>query len=444
MKNIWLIAFLFGLWLWGGTMGIFAQTTAPVVALRTDYDFSNDEMINSTKIKIPFFELRGSLLTDFSKGQIDFDNLKWNYGLEFSTQKLFPRLKILLRTGNLNGSGNLPQYNNFNFPQSYFGELNWNPNKTFKKLSFNVLYKSNAEGGIGSLSSTAFIRIKPLNKLSLTFLSEAGLFPYDKKKISTWFSNEQYYHDGKHVCFKNQISLADNGSSTVFTVNTNQSPFGYFLNTWQIENTINFKHFSFTMNGFYNPNNEFITSSGKIINPLLELDAGGQYKFFTETKNPYLITVDINSQVDINLAEKNHTMKAQGNIRYSGDAAKGFIKSSMNLKLINESDGIKTDFSGGSIEASNSFYIQDFTPSVTGKFSFTPDSKKTKWTLIEKIGINFEYEEPGGKISFTNKNEISLTQKTGDSKNKIGFTSSLNAKFLFRFCTLRVHLEFQV
>ena len=428
MKNIQLIAFLFGLGLFGGAPGIFAQ----------------NKMINSTKIIIPYFELRGSFLTDFSKGKVDFENLKWNYGLEFSTQKLFPKLKIILRTGNLTGTGSLPQYNSFSAPQSYFGEINWNVNQIIKKLSFNVLYKSNKENESETFTSTAFIKLKPFNKATLTFSSTAGVYPYDKRKITSWFNEEKFYHEGRHVCFTNQISFAANGSSTAFIVNTYQSPFGDFLNTWQTKNILKLKDFTFDFDAFYNANDEVLTNADKKIKPLLQLDFGGQYKFFTGTKNPYAITAGINSQADINLAQKNHTMKTQGNFYYSGGAAKGFLKTGLNFKLTNEVDGIKTDFSGGSIESSNSFYIYDFTPTIIAKFSFIPDSKKTKWTYTEKIGINIEYEESGKNITFTNKNSISFTQKTGEQKNKIAFTSSLSAKFVFRFCSLLFHLEFQV
>ncbi|MBO4629074.1 MAG: hypothetical protein J5687_03880 [Treponema sp.] len=401
-------------------------------------------MTNSTKIIIPYCELRSSLLTDFSKGKVDFENLKWNYGIEFSTHDLFPKLKIILRTGNLTGTGSLPQYNSFSSPQSYFGEINWTSNKIVKKLSINALYKSNNKNESGTFTSTALIKLKSFNKATLTFSNTAGVYPYDKRKFTSWFNEEKFYHEGRHVCFSNQISLVANGNSTVFIVNTYQSPFGDFLNTWQTKNTLKLKDFTFDFDAFYNANDEVLTNADKKIKPLLQLDFGGQYKFFTGTKNPYAITAGINSQTDINLAQKNHTMKTQGNIYYSGGAAKGFFKTELNFKLTNEADGIKTDFSGGSIESSNSFYIYDFTPTITAKFSFTPDSKKTKWTYTEKIGINFEYEESGKNITFTNKNSISFTQKTGDSKNKIAFTSSLSAKFVFRFCSLLFHLEFQV
>ena len=428
MKNIQLIAFLFGLGLFGVAPGIFAQT----------------KMTNSTKIIIPYCELRSSLLTDFSKGKVDFEKLKWNYGIEFSTHDLFPKLKIILRTGNLTGSGSLPQYNSFSAPQSYFGEINWTSNKIVKKLSINALYKSNNKNASGTFTSTALMKLKPFNKATLTFLSTAGVYPYDKRKITNWFNEEKFYHEGRHVCFTNQISFAGSGSSTAFIVNTYQSPFGDFLNTWQTKNTLKLKDFTFDFDAFYNANDEVLTNADKKIKPLLQLDFGGQYKFFTGTKNPYAITAGINSQADINLAQKNHTMKTQGNFYYSGGAAKGFLKTGLNFKLTNEVDGIKTDFSGGSIESSNSFYIYDFTPTIIAKFSFIPDSKKTKWTYTEKIGINIEYEESGKNITFTNKNSISFTQKTGEQKNKIAFTSSLNAKFVFRFCSLLFHLEFQV
>ena len=162
-----------------------------------------------------------------------------------------------------------------------------------------------------------------------------------------------------------------------------------------------------------------------------------------QTRLPVLITTGINSQGDFNLAEKNHTLKTTAGVKYSASDFSGDLCAVINTSLENQTEGFKTVFTGGSVESSNSFYINDFTPSATAKFTFTQDSKQKKWTYSEKLGINFEYEPQNNKVNFTNKNAITFTQKQGELKNKIEFTSSLTAKFQFRFCSLHVHLEFQ-
>ena len=443
MKNIQLIAFLFVLVMSAGRMSyLFADDKEMTVSL--------------TKINLPYIDVRGSVKAD-----------KWNYGVALSSEKLFNSFVFSFKTGNLSSSGSLsrlnspalsstvnaftssaplhaykleaslPQYNSFSSPQSYFCEVLWKPGKIVKQVYIDLLYNS-------AFTSSAGIKLSPWKKTDITFCTTGGLYSYDKKNISTWFSDEKFYSEGEHLCFNNQFSIACGNFSSLFVVSTYISPFGEYLNTWRTENRIRFKRFSFNLNGFYNPNEEVITSSDKKIKPLLQLSGGWEYRFLTETKLPFSITTGFNSKADINLSEKNHTLKAAAGFKYSSYAVAGLITLNINMNLINTEEGINTSFTSGSADVSNTFYINDFTATLKGDFTFTPDAKKTKWTFNEKIGINFDYETPGRKCSFTNKNQVTFTQKTDDSKNKIAFTSTLSAKFQFHFCTLRVHLEFQV
>ena len=449
MKYIRLIAFLF--WsaiAWCGALCLNAQ---------------EKEFVASAKINVPFVEARASLR----------DDLKWNYGVALSTQKLFPRLSFSLKAGNLSVAGSLsklnspalsssisafsssslrttalevslPQYESFPDVQGYYFEALFTPNNIFKQITVNCFYKDDKKNDESSFTASTRIKITPAKKTEISFSSTAGVYPYKKKNVSSWFMQESFYNQGKHVCLNNQVSVILGGFSSLFILGTYQSPFGDFVNIWRIENLLKLKHFSFTLNGFYNSNNEVVTSSDKKLKPLLQLSGGGQYDFITETKLPLKITTGINTLIDINLAEKNHTLKSALGIRYSAADFSGLVGIDISMKLMNNNDGINTDFESGSLETSNNFYINDFTPAVTTKFTFTPDAKKTKWTFSQKFGLKLVYDVPSGTVSFSNNNQITFTQKTDESKNKIAFTSSLSATIQFRFCTLRVHLEFQV
>ena len=449
MKNTRLIAFLFYITLCGfpgvgSVCRLFAHTTV------------------SAKVALPYVEARGSFRSD----------LKWNYGAALSTQKLFPKLQLTLKTGNLSYSGSisklnspalsslssafcpgsvrtngltaaLPQYESFSSVQGYFFETIYKPNKILKQISFDALYKIDKDNN-KDITFSALIKTASFKKVDISFCSTAGVYPYKKKNLTSWFTNEAYYSAGNHFCINNQISFSGTNFSSLFIAGTYQSPFGDFLNTWRTENIIKLKDFSFNLNCFYNKNEEVITSSAKTINPLLQISGGTQYKSTAGKKHPYQITTGINSQADINLNKTNHSFKTVGGIRCSGGDFSGVLSGTINLNLTKDAEGIKASFTGGALDASGSFYIKDLTAGLSGKFTFTPDSKKTKWTYSEKIGLNFEYEIPNGIVSFSNNNQIVFTQKTDDTKNKIAFTSSLNATVQFRFCTLRVHLEFQV
>lgn len=473
MKNIQLIAFLFALGLSGGVpFCVNAQAKNTEFSLRTDYDISKKELIESAKIIVPFVEARGSVMFTNPLMPVDFTNAKWNYGAAFSSQKLFPKLKLNLLVGNLSTSGSLsklnspalssltspfcssvrtstlevslPQYNSFSSNQSYSFEAAIKPQKVFKQISLSIIYKTQTEEEIKDvLTASAQIKMSPWKKTELSVCSTGGIYPYKKKNVTTWFSDELFYHEGEHFCINNQLFFNSPHFSSLFIHSIYQSPFGDSLFTYRSENQIKLEHFTFNLHSFYNPHDELVTSSDKKLKPLLQVCGGIQYKTFIHSRVPFQIITGINSQGDFNLAEKNHTFKTAVGVKYSSSDFSGSLSSIINTNLENQTEGIKTVLTGGSIESSNSFYINDFTTSANAKFSFTQDSKQKKWTYSEKLGINFEYEMQNNKVSFTNKNSITFTQKPGDVKNKIGFTSSLTAKFQFRFCSLHVHLEFQ-
>ena len=86
MKNIRLIAFLFGLWFAAAVpLCVFAESI---------------ELNGSAKVVLPFMELRGAV-----------EKSKWNYGASFSTKHWFSNAPVTFKLGNLSAGGSLSKLN---------------------------------------------------------------------------------------------------------------------------------------------------------------------------------------------------------------------------------------------------------------------------------------------------------------------------------------------
>lgn len=433
MKHIWLIAFLFvcGVIAW-------AQETSATASL-----------------SLSFVEARGSIKDD-----------KWNYGVSVTTQNLLPLFPVTFMAGNLSQSGSISKLNSpalsscvsafggasvkatglqssmpgaksFNKPQSYFLQAGFAPKKIITSFDINSFYNGD------TFTYSSSLKLSPFKKVDVSFCTTGGIFDYQKKKSDSWFLTEDFYNAGEHLCFNNQICVNTKSFSSLFIVGTYGMPSGDFYNTWRSENVFKFKRFTFNLNGFYNGNDLVITSSDKKINPLLQIKTGGKYQFIGGARRPVICATGMNVLANINLADTEHTIKSAFGIKLTSSNLTSQLSANINANVKNQANNLLIDFSGGSVQITNSFYIKQLKTTATGKVTFTPNAKKTSWTFTEKAGLNFEYASPKGIICFGNKNQITFTQKSGQQQNQISFTSSLNARFQFRFCSLDVRLEFQ-
>ena len=407
-------------------------------------------------------EVRGALQKD-----------KWNYGASFSSQKLVPAFPVSFKAGNLSTSGSLSKlnspalssslsafaplqikstklgadlayYNNFSSAQAFFLEAGLKKGPKLKELSLSAYYKPASQKGEASFSSCLNAKLNPWEKAEINYSFTGGFYPYKKANFSSWFTDKSYYKQGQLFCFNNQLSFSSKIFSSLFIMTTYQSPFNELLNSWRSENLLRLKDFSFTLDAFYNPNDFLITSSDKKLSPLLQFSSGGQYKFSAGNVRPCLITIGIKSQADIKLDQESHTLKTAGGIKYSEGFGAGSVISHIELDLLEQAYGIKASFSMGSIESSNSFYIRDFLPSISGKFTFTPDSKKAGWTFAEKIVFKLEYLAADRAISISNKNQFLFTQKNSDESNKMNFSTGLNAKVKIKYFTIQLCLDYEL
>ena len=450
MKNIRLIAFLFNTALamlcLGSTMAWADQNNNLPHVTKTEFSATG-------KISVSFLELKATVK---SSGK---DKTEYNYGMQFTSKPFTPLFPVTIKAGKLTPGGSitrlnspelsstinafgsnsvrikelqasLPSESSFSKPDSLFTQILVGNNK----LNFmaGAFYDSS------TLTCNTSFKASPSRKLELALNVTGGIYPYKQNTRTTWFSEQPFFTRGNHICANGQLFVHVDMLSSLFTVSTYSSPQGIFQNTYRIENTIKFRHFSFNLNAFYNKFDGIITSSGAKLTPLLQVQGGGQYNFSTGTKKPVSVTTGFNAQTDINLNSNIHSAKAAFGVKFNTQGFSGSFTANTDTNIHSQEDGIKVDFDSGSVKAAFGLNIKEVHSQLSATISFSPDSKKEQWYVTQKYGLSFEY---GNVLNISNSNTLTLSHK---KENRLTFTSSLTAKAQFRFCSLRVHLEFQV
>ena len=477
MKYIWLIAFLFmPVLMTGRYSDAFAQEKqesawadffkGSTIAFRSDYDFNKESFIESASLNLPILQARASIKNPQEvKSYQDFSLSAHNYGISLTTQKLLPLFPITIKAGNLSQTGSisrlnspslssslsafssaftnaqtlqasLPSYSSFSKAQGYFLQAGFAPKKIIRIFDLSSFYDDQ------NFICCANLKFSPFKKVDFSLCTTGGIFDYQKKRSDSWFLTEDFYNKGQHLCFNNQLCVSSNKFSSLFIVSTYETPFCELANTWRSENVIKFRHFTFNLSGFYNPNELVITSSDKKLYPLLQIKSGAKYQFIMGQKAPVICASVFNLLADINLNETEHTLKSAFGFKLTGANITSQLTANINANVKNQPDDILIDFAGASVQTTNSFYIKNLKSVLSGKFTFTPNAKKTEWTYSEKCGINFEYSASKGSLWFCNKNQITFTQKPQELQTQINYSCNLSARFLFKFCSLYVHLDF--
>lgn len=469
MKNIRLIAFSFNaivsLVSAAGAGIVFGAENKAVpftVNFRSDYKTNTnngkESFYASSVVGLPFVQARWSselYSRDNNQSQ------PYNYGVLLNTQKFFPVVPVVFMTGNLSASGSisrlnspelsqsigwsapavktnplkasLPQPLSFSKPQSFFVQAGTGDKKGFfKNMQINAFLNDEA------LTSSLDLMLGLFNKLDLNLNITGGIYPYGQSKQSSWFNDTPFYHEGKHFCCSSQVNLTGQKFSSLFLLNAYELPQGQLCFTYRGEAFIKFKHFSFNLKGYYNPNQRVITSSQKVLEPLLQLRQNSQYQFITGLKKPLIIKSGFGAQADIKLYSQEHIVKTNGGFHITSEKFNLYGAAKINLKISNKTEDLSVDFTGGSIENSLCGYIGPVKPELTARFSFVPDSKKEIWTYTEKAGINLIYSGPfyikgGGNVTFV--------QKNGELKRTYSGVIDLKLKFDFVSAEVKINIS---
>ena len=444
MKNIQLIAFLFnsGVALCGNCF-LHAQTKALPVSM---------DVVPSAKITLPFMEARTAWRFE--------PQLQYNYGVLVTAPKYFG-----FKAGNLSAGGSLsklnspelsqtvswsvaqvkpvqlqaslPQTKTFSKPDSLFVQANIGDKKgTFKQASLNAFWNGQ------SLTASSDLQVSLGQAANLELCITGGVYPYRQSSQSSWFSTSPPYHAGSHFCAGTQLGILGKPAGALFIINTYESPWGKLLFTWRGETYFKFQHFAFNVAGFLNTNDKVITTSDKELSPLGQIRASAQYHFAAGNKHPVLVKTGVGAQADINLAEQEHTLKTNGGFRITGEKLNVYGGTKMNFGMKSGGSDLGVDFTGGSMNAGVSGFIRQFKPELGTKFSFTPDSKKNKWTFTEKLSLKCGWNDKSGVVQLGADADITFTQK--NSVNKTDYSFGADVQIRLKWFCLKVEVDVEM
>ena len=471
--------------------------------------YFDDEKTAAARVTTPLAELR----TANRPG-------KSNFAAAVSTAKLLPRLPLSFRAGNLSAGGSLSLLNSpelssgstaftqslalpaalstslpgsasYTKPVSAFFEARYTPpNKSLPSLTVNLWLTPDAASPLGSLYSSWTISpggggtksgskaqsagtsqsgnnsqsagTVPQSALTLSASFTTGLFNYESNDTGSWFLKSPYYPASTHSCSLFQLGALLKKNTTSTSVNLAaalyESPFGFYQLLYRSDIKIIIKHLEFFSQFFYNPYDQVLTSSQKVLTPCFQAKGGLVFKSQSRLASIYLHTpvffkFGLNAYCRINLTEKEHPLKFNSGIVFTTGPVSTTAAASLSASLLSTSPlAAPSDFhhKENTCQLKSSWKHKAFTPSLaasltiprdydskkTGKFSastgFTPDIKKLPLTLNAQAAYTFTIEGSPSGSQTTGLNSGPITPRLQGKK----LTASLTARLNFRRLTV--------
>lgn len=446
MKKIWLIAFLFN---------------SPLLLFSLDYNldlFTNFESYGG----------KGSVsLLDFCYYQKQ--NLI-NYGVSINLDTFFPKVPVEIKTGNLSFTGgisklnspsltstptpfssytpatlynksSLPSYTSYSKEQSVFMQAGFTDRtKPLQKLLFSAVY---APYSTGTATTASFlVQVRPVKNFTIYTSASLGLFPFEEKTNSSWFSEKLYYH--KDTLFSANFNLS--AKTPLFVTNNfltlYESPFGQAQFTFRNENSLKTRRFHFNLAEFYNPNEQLYTSSQKFLTRQLQIKAGSSYQTVTGQKMPFFLKLGTSSFFDYDFENDECSTKLSAGFKLTGQDLNTTGTITANGTVKKEGSSFDYNFSSLSISVQNKMYTKILTPSLNTGFSFSPGASTAKtqtWTTTEKIQLGLSF---GNKFYVTNTAALNIRQKNFIF-DQLSFDDSLTLKLKLNHFSLTGKITFE-
>lgn len=335
-------------------------------------------------------------------------------------------------------SASLPTYTSFSNPFSLFFQFG-----NFIKKDSLLSWKANCFYSPESYKSAcSLLLFKSFfnREMKLTGQFTLGYFPYDENSISSWFTDELYYHAGNHFCINYQQSFEYKKFYTSFLQGIYESPFGSWSSIFRSDNKISTDHFIFTLSGLYNPNtreNTIITSSDKILDKGLQFRSSLQYKFRTGKIFPVFIKNAFGSYINIKLKEYDKDIKiftaSQITCPHTAISLLACVTGALNT-LNPYSPEVTFDYV--TFKINSSFYTESFIPGINASVTINPSSSYDSISTLSAFGLKLNYSGfPKSSASIS----INLNHKDGElSSSK--FSASLKTTFSLK--NLNVILKF--
>ncbi len=404
----------------------------------THFEFYfDDDKTAATRVTTPLSELR---LANRPGQQ--------NIGAAVSTAKLFPRLPLTVKTGNLTAGGplsilnspelssgnspftqslaapaplavSLPGKTSFSKPVSAFFEISFLPKASLPDLTANLWITPQAPYPVNSLyiSQSLF-----KDCLTLSASCTNGIFYHKANTTASWFLKTPYYPAGSHHCMLLQLS-ADLRQGSSFqglcnlTTALYESPFGFYQLLYRADLKLSTKRFDFSAQAFFNPYDEVLTSYEKKLTPSLQAKGGLIFKtpFRLASlllKTPVFLKLGTNAFYRLNLTQTEHPLKVNTGLVFTTGPVNTSFSYSLSGNLLSQTpESPPSDF----LHKDNSFQFKlswnqellspSFTATATlpkasasaqnyklaASAAFSPKSKKLPLNLTAQTSYTFAY-----------------------------------------------------
>ena len=421
--------------------------------------YADGQKTGGVKLSLPAGEMRTSTQND-----------KFNFGLLFSTAKLFKKVSIDIKYGNLSAGGslsklnspelssgsspfsnglisvsaltaNLPGYQSFSKPESTFLQIKTNQ-LTRHPFSMNLnlwLSPENSSPVFSAILSDKFFK----NRLLLNSSFTAGNFYYDENKASSWFLETPFYTADSHFCSIVQFSAELRNKTQNRSFYTGglaavyETPFGPMSAAYRLDLKLSLKKADFYLSGFVNQYEDILTSSEKKLSPGLQFKGGLLTKNTILQKNQKLsfLKIAINAYSKINLMETEHPLKINAGFQLNSEKSALSFSASANTSFLSTSAELPPEdfcFNSLSAQIKKSWYFTSITPALSAaaekKFPGASDSENDamKYKLQFNLTNNSVHKISGNLTYSFSEKDWKITGK----KISAGLSCRMNWKHL--------------
>lgn len=405
--------------------------------------------------------------TSFSQTRFSFCEDAFNFGISAFSYKFLPSFPFVLKAGNLTEGGSLsklkslalsggnspfsanfssaggiysglPGYTSFSKPASVFSEIGF-ANKNFKTLflkdlKLDCFYSPEKENFAFSLSAkSSFLK----NKIKSTFSFTSGIFSYDERFSSAWFSDDLFFPGGKHFCSLYQFTFEFPFYKTTFSLGNYENPFGIFSNVYRLDNSFSLKSANFSFSAYYNPNSQkdgVLSASGSVLQDVFQFRSSFVHKI--RLKNGFLRN-GVSAYSKTGLSENFSDLKFSLGSQFNSILFSASFYVASNFKITREFDN-RTECELKSVSAvfSNRWYFAILSPALSANVSLTFSDNRNVVNSASKIAAKV-YFQKNPKINAESSYSFSI--KNGEvSSQHINFSiySKFSVKKINFLCNL--------
>ena len=399
---------------------------------------------------------------------------KMNYGVLLNTEKIYSRVPVTIKYGNLSYSGslsrlnspelsngtspfsssimttsgltaNLPGYTSFSNPESAFAQIKMNRlfNSSLSLLMNLAISPENEEPFFSAMLSDKLLS----NRLSLNTSFTAGKFFYTDNSSASWLLDTPYYAAGQHFSSLFQFSAtykqkaSGNSLQAAAMAAVYESPFGPYTALYRADLKYIMKNTELFSAAFLNAYEDTLTSSGKKLEPSAQFKAGLITKkpFLLKAEKLYFLKLGANAYSRFNLTKNEHPLRLNTGIQLYSDLTSLSFSLSSDFKLNSltpESPPQSLKKNGLSFQIKNSWYLEKITAGLT----LNIEENKYKIALNLSNSSNGKKQKLNGKLSGSSAFSFSLKdQKLSDKK----LSASLTCRLLLRNLTVIGKMSFQ-